>query len=44
MLAEAPRPGHVRTTLRTAVKILMLPFRFAWLLIVWLRLRLSAAK
>ncbi len=43
-LIETPRHERFRKTLQAAVKLLLLPFRFAWLLIVWLRLRVSAIK
>jgi hypothetical protein len=33
---------HVRVALLVATKVLLLPFRFAWLLLVWVRLRATA--
>jgi hypothetical protein len=36
------RQTHV--LLRQLLKFLVLPFRFAWLLLVWLRLRINATR
>jgi len=30
--------------MRTLLKLLILPFRFAWLLVVWLHLRTTAKR
>jgi hypothetical protein len=39
------RASHeTRVLVRWLIKLLALPFRFAWLLIVWLRLRNEARK
>jgi hypothetical protein len=37
-------PSQVRVASLVIIKLLVLPFRFAWLLIVWLRLRGSALR
>ena len=36
---ETARPHGVRVVILRLIKLIVLPFRFAWLLIVWLRLR-----
>jgi hypothetical protein len=39
------RASHrTRVLVRSVIKLLVFPFRFAWLLIVWLRLRKRARK
>ena len=38
------QPSKVRAACLILIKFLVLPFRFAWLLLVWLRLRASALR
>jgi hypothetical protein len=39
ILPESPTPKRARAAVRFLLKLILLPFRFAWLLIVWVRLR-----
>ena len=41
---EAPPVGPVRVAIGWLIKLVVLPFRFVWLLGVWLRLRRRAMK
>ncbi len=40
-LPESPVPRRARASVRFFLKLILFPFRFAWLLIVWVWLRTS---
>lgn len=41
-LPESAAPGRARAAVRFFLKLILFPFRFAWLLIVWVWLRTSS--
>jgi hypothetical protein len=42
ILSESPAPRRARASVRFLLKLILFPFRFAWLLIAWVRLRTSS--
>lgn len=43
IMGPAPGQSRVSRLALLLIKVVVLPFRFAWLLVVWVRLRRSAS-